>query len=242
MKYKGNKHIRKIFYSGESIGADNNADYNITFDDDSVNNCRLPIWLCYMDNKLIEISNDRKNNKNNIINININKIKLFCSFIAQGPTYHRTEFIKKLSEYKQVDCGGKYLNNIGYVVPRGIDSSGKIEHNSKYKFAMAFENTDFPNYCTEKICDIYKSGCIPIYWGNKNVVKDFNPSTFINANDFNNLDELVQHIKLVDLDDTLYESYFKEQIFTDYWLNIFNDPNKTFFKTLTNNIIYDSIR
>jgi hypothetical protein len=76
--------------------------------------------------------------------------------------------VQKLSQYKKVHCGGAYLNNIGFCVPRGENCSGKIEHNNKYKFAIAFENEDYPGYVTEKICDIYiqcrpvqKSGIFP---------------------------------------------------------------------------------
>jgi hypothetical protein len=35
---------------------------------------------------------------------------------------------------------------------------------------------------TEKITDAFMAGCIPIYWGDLDVVKDFNPRSFINAN------------------------------------------------------------
>ena len=54
---------------------------------------------------------------------------------------------------------------------------------------MAFESKSYPGYVTEKICDIYKSNTVPIYWGTPDVVKDFNPTTFINANDFSNFDD-----------------------------------------------------
>ena len=97
-----------------------------------------------------------------------------------------------------VDCGGHYLNNIGGEVPIGLNCSGKIEHNNNYKFAMAFESDSYPGYVTEKICDIYKSNCIPIYWGHPDIIKDFNPKTFINANDFTNFDELIDYIIKVD--------------------------------------------
>ena len=63
-----------------------------------------------------------------------------------------------------------------------------------------------------KICDIFKSNTVPIYWGSSEVIQDFNPKSFINSNDFSNFDELVEFIKKVDNDDILYASYFKEPI------------------------------
>ena len=225
---------RKIFYSGESQPQREDADYNITFDKNSDKNCRVPIWLCYLDNILFD---DNYQKKMGVFKIP-NKTK-FCSIICQidSKNKERSEIVNKLSNYKQVDCGGTFLNNIGYIVPRGTNCSGKIEHNNNYKFALAFENTMYPGYVTEKICDIYKSRCIPIYWGSNEVVNDFNPKTFINANDFANFDELVEYIKKVDNNQELYESYFKESIFSNYWLNIFNDFDQTFFSDLVNNIV-----
>ena len=197
----------------------------------------MPLWICYFDNNIIDESNRRSKNvyNNDLIHLK----QKFCSFIAGGPglTNNRKEFVEKLSKYKRVDCGGAYLNNLGYTVPRGTDCSGKIEHNLNYKFIIAFESKDYPGYVTEKICDVYKSNCIPIYWGNKEVIEDFNPKTFINANNFSNFDELVEYIIKVDNDDELYASYFKEPILSHKWMNVFNDPNSIYFKNLSNKII-----
>ena len=230
-KFKANK---KVFYSGESYSQREEADYNITFDENSDKNCRLPIWICYLDNILFE---DCYKKKMGLFQIP-NKPK-FCSIICQldSKNKERSNIINKLSKYIKVDCGGPFLNNIGYVVPKGINCSGKINHNNNYKFVLAFENKKYPGYVTEKICDAYKSKSIPIYWGSEDVINDFNPKTFINANDFENFDELVKYIIKVDTDQKLYESYFKEPIFSDYWLNIFNDFDQTFFSNLANNIV-----
>jgi GR25 family glycosyltransferase involved in LPS biosynthesis len=232
--HKNINNCRKVFFSGEPFGIRQDADFNVSFDKNSNKNVRLPLWVCYLNDYLMEECNRRKNG-----NITVPKREKFCSFIAAGEvkTTHRRTIVEKLSKYKTVDCGGGYLNNIGYTVPRGINCSGKIEHNKNYKFAIAFENEDYPGYVTEKICDIFKSNCIPIYWGTTEVVKDFNPNTFINARDFNNFDELVEYIIKVDNDEQLYSSYFKEPFFSDYWLDIFTDPNKTFYKNLADLVI-----
>lgn len=234
----GNNHLklnarRKIFYTGESIPQDQCADYNISFDEDTDNNCRLPIWLCYLNDDIV---NDYKNKMENKVKIP-EKTK-FCSIICQqdNVTNTRSEIVNKLSKYKQVDCGGKFLNNIGYIVPRGVECSGKIEHNNQYKFVIAFENKLYPGYVTEKICDAYKSKSIPIYWGTTDVIKDFNPTTFINANDFSSIDELVEYIIKVDNDDHLYELYFKEPILTQKWLDVLN-KNNSYFDMLVQNIV-----
>jgi GR25 family glycosyltransferase involved in LPS biosynthesis len=235
----GNKHLsleskRKIFFSGEQFGKDKTAAFNITFDENDSNNCRLPLWVCYLNDDIINDFNDKQLTK-----YTVPKKTKFCSIICQQDNVPntRSEIVEKLSKYKRVDCGGKFLNNIGYCVPRGTDCSGKIQHNFNYKFVIAFENKNYPGYVTEKICDVYKSKSIPIYWGNKEVLKDFNPTTFIYAGNFNNFDDLVEYIIKVDNDDELYASYFKEPILSNIWINILNDPYKIFFKNLSDCII-----
>jgi len=224
VQYMNNPNMSCIFYSGEPHSLRPEAAHNFTFDKTSIktNNTRLPLWLLYDNQQLIQLSNDRKNG----IFEKVDKKERFCSCIVSnnGNDTRRT-IIEALSAYKRVDCGGNFLNNLGYVVPRGVNCSGKLEHNKHYKFVLAMENKDYPGYCTEKLADAYKSGSLPIYWGNKDVIADFNPKTFINANDFGSIHELVQHIAKVDNDTELYESYFKEQIITDHWLDILNNAH-----------------
>ena len=219
---------RKVFFAGEPMGHRADADFNITFDASNAMNTRVPLWVCYFDEAIL------------LPNALQSKREKFCSYIATQPGFenNRQTFVEQLStKYKRVDCGGKHLNNIGGAVPPGANASGKIEHNKQYKFAIAFENTQYPGYVTEKICDAYKSGCIPIYWGTPDVVQDFNPSTFINANDFLDFDELIEHIRRVDCDDELYASYFKEPILSDAWMHVFADPSRAFFKQLVSDIL-----
>jgi GR25 family glycosyltransferase involved in LPS biosynthesis len=238
-QYINNPNIRCIFYSGEPYPARVVAAYNFTFDKSSVkkNNTRLPLWIMYDNSKLIQLSNDRKNG----IFEKVDKKERFCScIVTNNGNEIRRSIIELLSTYKRVDCGGAFLNNIGYSVPRGINNSGKLDHNKHYKFVLAMENKDYPGYCTEKLADAYKSGSLPIYWGNKEAIKDFNPKSFINANDFNSIHDLVQHIVKVDNDDKLFESYFKEPILVDYWLDILNNTRglgDAFYKGCFNNIM-----
>ena len=231
----GNSHrdlkaSRKIFYSGEPFPKRHDADYNITFDKTDINNIRIPLWVMYTNDYLMQ---KRK------YEIEVPIKNKFCSFISGGEhkNNYRSTFISKLSKYKRVDCGGPFLNNLDFIVPKGINCSGKIQHNNNYKFGIAFENEDYPGYVTEKICDLYKSNCIPIYWGTNKVIEDFNPSTFINANDFENFDKLIEYIIKVDNNIDLYNSYFKQSIFSNKWLKVFNDPNNLFYKNIVDNIL-----
>ena len=233
---------RKVFFTGEAVSHRTDADFNITFDASNAINTRLPLWVCCLDETVLNESLRRQQRRqtNTDASCDNSRREKFCSYIASHPGFdpRRNAFVQLLSaKYKRVDCGGRDLNNIGGVVPLGINASGKIEHNKQYKFAIAFENRNYAGYVTEKIYDVYKSGCIPIYWGTPDVVQDFNPSTFINANDFPDFDTLIEHIRRVDCDDELYASYFKEPILTDAWMQIFTDPNHTFFRKMVSDIL-----
>ena len=55
---------------------------------------------------------------------------------------------------------------------------------ASYKFAVCFENIEFPGYVTEKIIDCLVAGVIPIYWGAPDIA-DFVPEgCYINARAF----------------------------------------------------------
>jgi alpha(1,3/1,4) fucosyltransferase len=147
----------------------------------------------------------------------------FCCFFSSylnKKTEHRGRFFHLLSRYQRVDAGGKALNNLGYEVP--FDPRAKLEFLKPYKFYMAFENVAVPGYTTEKIAEAMTARCVPIYWGNPRVVEDFNPKSFINANDFPSLEALAAHVAEVDRNDALYTQYLRESYFHH------NRPNEFF--------------
>lgn len=235
--YINNPDIRCIFYSGEACAQRSDAAYNFTFEYDVTGrNIRLPLWMCYDTSFLVEESYKRKNGVASLSSVKRDK---FCScIISNNGNAIRRNIIDALNKYKQVDCGGSFLNNIGFIVPRGENCSGKLEHNKQYKFVLAMENTDYLGYCTEKLADAYKSFSIPIYWGNKEGSKDFNPKSFINVNDFDTLEALVEYVMKVDQDENLFNSYFQVPILNDYWLEVLSQPlTHPFFKHCFDNMI-----
>ena len=216
--YKNNTdRVHKVHYTGENTPIVKHANLNLTYEVDCVDNIRLPLWILYGYDKNTQLV--KKDSEG------------FCCFVYSNPVRYRNAFCKKLSKYKQVDCGGDCLNNVNGRV------QNKLGFQSRYKFCIAFENTAKPGYTTEKILEAYKSNCIPIYWGSTSIEDDFNPETFINAHDFDNDDDLIDYIKKVDTDETLYNSYFNKPIYSRYWLDIFNDPEETYFKNIASKIL-----
>lgn len=146
----------------------------------------------------------------------------FCNFIYSNENFGegavlRKRFCQELMKYRRVDCPGRVLNNmkgglgIRWTVKDGHDSiadnwtATKLEFIKNYKFTIAFENTAIPGHTTEKLIHPFYAYSIPIYWGNPDVVADFNPKAFINCNNYNNDWRAVcKRIKELDQDDEQY--------------------------------------
>ena len=82
---------------------------------------------------------------------------------------------------------------------------------SKYKFYFAAENNLCNQYITEKYWENpFLINAVPIVLGGSNYADPqlAIPGSFINAFDFKTPQKLVEYIKKVDSDDTLYNSYF----------------------------------
>ena len=144
-----------------------------------------------------------------------NESKKFCAFVygAMKLSKKRIEILNKLNEYKKVDCGGKLKNNIARKI--GRKKIDKINFQKQYKFVIACENQQFPEYNTEKLFDAFASNAVPIYWGDPKIGEIYNERAFINCNNFNNLDELLKVVKEIDNDDEKYRKMIMEPVFND---------------------------
>ena len=232
----------KIFFTNEVVAPNfNNCDYAIGYDYIDFENryFRFPHTYREFDKNILDKSN---------ITPNMAERK-FCNFIYSNETYGegailRKEFCKQLAKYKRVDCPGKVLNNMGNAItPRQGDfTKGKLEFIKNYKFTIAFENASYEGYTTEKLVHAFLANTIPIYWGNPEVTRDFNPKAFINCHDYSSLDEVIQKVIELDNDDEAYLKMLREPcVNSDYkfdkqerlekfLINIIEKGNKPFNK------------
>ena len=196
----------KIFYTGENeVPNFNICDYGLGYDYLSLGDryFRLPDYYNsddyrtkteLMEKKHLGISGFDSLGKTD-----------FCSFVVSNATVKEREvFFSKLSDYKRVDSGGRYLNNIGGPV------DDKITFESTHKFSICFENGSYPGYTTEKLVEAFAAQTIPIYWGDPEVCRVFNPKAFVYISDFRDVEAVIQRIKDIDNDDELYLSMLKE--------------------------------
>ena len=203
----GNKHFDydcvKIFYTGENTRIDWNLyDYGIGFDymDFGDKYLRMPLFYIY------DCVNECRN---------LNKRDKFCSYLVRHSGAFlweksggfRDRFFDKLSEYKCVDSGGGWRNNIGGTIDElyGKNTKNMFAVKRKwlenYKFNICFENSSYPGYLTEKLIDAYNAGCIPIYWGDTSLRICENPpktqtggGNRYNPNDLDSIDMRIPHI------------------------------------------------
>lgn len=207
----------KVFITEEAASPDfNECDYAIAFD-----------WMTFEDRYLrrpLWIEEQRFYNKYMSISDDVAVNRKFCNFVyynnnsGEG-TEFRKKFVKKLSSYKRVDCPGKVLNNMtANLIGRyeGDWRKSKVDFVKDYKFTIAFENTRYRGYTTEKILHPFVGRSVPIYWGNPVVERDINPKAFISCNGFeNDIDEIIDRIIELDRDDTKYLEMLNESPMSD---------------------------
>lgn len=209
-KYKNSV---KIFWTGENVLPDfNSCDYAIGFDfiDFGERYFQYNIFM----GRVSKDINDRSAVTDDFAK------RRFCNFIYSNTNSGegallRQEFCKKLMEYKHIDCPGIVLHNMDAkeletLAGNWVDT--KRNFLKKYKFTIAFENSCSNGYTTEKLFHPLESFSVPIYYGNPLIVKDINPKSFINCNDYNNdFDAITERIKYLDTHDDEYLAMLKEQ-------------------------------
>ncbi len=73
------------------------------------------------------------------------------------------------------------------------------------KFGLAYENTQAPDYVSEKIYDVMAAGTVPVYLGAPNIEEYVPKACFINRDDFQSYEELYDFLK--NMSDQTYLNY-----------------------------------
>lgn len=242
----GNNHLsfegKKLFVSGENIYPDfNECDYaitchNIIFDD---RHYKLPFFVTQLEYRYL---NQIRYDNYNLAN------KEFCSAVISNHNCddpNRLNIIQSISDnYKSIKLYGKDYEPIEkrpINAENGeskITNIAKINTISKFKFSIAFENSDIPGYVTEKITDSFIARTIPIYWGTNTVIEYFNKDSYINVNDYNSIEDLIAYIKYLDEhDDEFLEKLKTPKVLKSY--QIYIDELKKFLINVFNGNIYN---
>ena len=198
----------KIFYTGENFTPDFNAcDYAFGFDWLTIGDryMRLPNYYCtprflnttlrMQDKHLLPAEFDLRQQKPD-----------FCSFVVSNADANpiRQQFFERLSAWRHVDSGGRFMNNVGGPI------EDKTVFDARHRFVITFENSATSGYTTEKIVDAFAARCVPIYWGDPDVARVFNPKAFIHVRDFATLDDVVRRVAELETDEAAYLAMLHE--------------------------------
>ncbi len=205
----------RIFYTGENQRPDfTTCDYALTSDFlDHPRHYRLPLYVLEGPAERLIQPDDFD------AAAELRQKTRFCNFVYSNPRCRtRNRFCRRLARYRHVDAGGRLYNNTGRI----CSASEKAALLRSCKFTIAFENSSYPGYTTEKLVHAMLAGSLPIYWGNPLVARDFNPRSFLNAHDFASQNALLQRVREIDQDDELYLEYLRQPWFHD------NRPSRWF--------------
>eukprot|EP00026_Physarum_polycephalum_P011464 Phypoly_transcript_11693.p1 GENE.Phypoly_transcript_11693~~Phypoly_transcript_11693.p1 ORF type:complete len:362 (-),score=45.45 Phypoly_transcript_11693:27-1112(-) len=132
---------------------------------------------------------------------------LVSIFISNsGPLNRRNELMSALLELVPCHSFGRYKNN------KKMDpNEDKKKTLRRYKFHLASENSDTPDYVTEKFYQALEAGTVPIYMGAPNI-DQFAPSnhSIIKVADFDyNYEKLAEYLLYLDKHDDEYQKYLE---------------------------------
>ncbi|XP_062395707.1 3-galactosyl-N-acetylglucosaminide 4-alpha-L-fucosyltransferase FUT3-like [Sardina pilchardus] len=134
-----------------------------------------------------------------------NKDKLVCWIVSNhNPKYLRTAVYEKLKTVIPVEVYGRGGKG-------RIPAEDLLSTISRCYFYLAFENSVYKDYITEKLWyNSYSGGAVPVVLGpsreNYEAVTD--KDSFIHVNDFNTVEELGVFLKNLAADKERYASYF----------------------------------
>jgi len=143
--------------------------------------------------------------------------KRFCTMIAcnkysnhsQELYSKRKEVIEFFEQYHPADFAlyGRGWDGNTYKTYKGTIER-KIDCLPQYKFCFCYENLAGMNgYVTEKIFDVMRAGCVPIYWGANNITQYVPQNCFIDRRNFASHQELYEFLK--NMSRSQYEDYIR---------------------------------
>lgn len=205
----------RIMYSGENFYPDFNwTDYAISSYPIQIYDraYRHPVCVDERGHCLALESKDR-NYPDSILQTK----RYFANFITGHESDHgfRGDFFKKLDQYKRVESAGRYLNNMPNGETVSHTNKSKTDFQRLCKFTLCFESNSNRGFITEKITDAFYTDTIPVYYGDPDAGKIFNPKAFINCAEFPDFEAAIQRIIELDNDDEQYLAMLRQPIFND---------------------------
>lgn len=159
----------------------------------------------------------------------------------------RERYVESLQKHINVDIFGACSGN---ECPRKLEESCFASVGHQYWFYLAFENSNCPDYITEKLWRILDSNIVPVVMGGGNYKRDAPYHSLIDVNDFSSVKDLADYLIYLTENPQEYLQYFewkKEYVFyfTDpyctlcYKLHDLSEPTKM-YTNMTDWFYYDA--
>jgi hypothetical protein len=119
----------------------------------------------------------------------------------------RLDLLQVLGLRDKIDVFGQGWNDTGNMPPsqaarlasiRSVfqgPCDNKHELLSRYKFTVAFENTAYPGYVTEKVIDALVAASVPVYLGAPDIAAQLPAQAFIDARAFSSSEAIAAHME-----------------------------------------------
>ncbi|XP_793716.2 glycoprotein 3-alpha-L-fucosyltransferase A [Strongylocentrotus purpuratus] len=134
------------------------------------------------------------------------KLMSWVATNCNATSWARRDFVQELQKYLPIDTYGL----CGHLdCPRSEKECWEMR--GQYKFYLALENSQCPEYITEKLwLNSFAVGTVPIVFGAPKA--DYErlapPHSFIHLDDFKTVQEFIDYIHLLDRDQQKYLEYF----------------------------------
>ena len=131
----------------------------------------------------------------------------FAMFVSNCGVPERNNFLKELMKHIQIDSYGRCHHNMHRQEDRYVKDwqASEREVLSRYRLAIAYENTIIPEYITEKAFLPLSVGAIPVYKGPPEIYSHIpDRHNIINIDNYASPAELAKYLQRVLDDDELY--------------------------------------
>ncbi len=218
-RWNNDNNKQYIYWSGESYNYNDDKKYNknsITIISSTKQN-NDPDNVYYIPYCCLHF-NYKQPVRNYNVDLSNRKLLAYCN---SNPVEIREILVSLIAEKDNTNgvyALGKAVGRSSKINKKKLDGEhsddNMIKEYSNYKFVIAMENKIDDGYITEKIINAFRSGAVPIFWGDSKAAKQlFNDKAFICVNDFKDLDECANYI--VNLDDNKIRDMINEPVFKD---------------------------
>ena len=131
----------------------------------------------------------------------------------------RTEYMRQLMRFIQVDSYGECLRNKKGLVElyakidkRYVFKQEKIALSRRYKFSLVFMNQDCDYFIDDRLYHALTTGSVPVFMGTDKI-DQFLPgnlkNSIIKVSDFNSPKELAEYLEFLSNNETAYNKYLE---------------------------------